>query len=56
MAICAVINSNNELVNTIIAESTDLPPDGCTLVEIPDGYYWDGKQISLIPMVTDDGN
>lgn len=51
MTICAVIDSNNQLINTIIAEPTDLPPDGCTLVEIPQGYYWDGQQVSVIPEV-----
>jgi len=55
MTICAVIDSNNQLVNTIVAEPTDLAPDGCTLVEIPDGYYWDGAQVSPIPMVVDNG-
>jgi hypothetical protein len=48
MTICAVIDSNNQLVNTIVAEPTDPAPNGCTLVEIPEGYYWDGTQITLI--------
>jgi len=48
MTICAVIDTNNNLVNTIVAEPTDLATEGCTLVEIPNGYYWDGKQVSLI--------
>ena len=56
MTICAVIDSNNQLVNTIVAEPTDLAPDGCTLVEISEGYYWDGKQIILIPEALDDGS
>jgi len=55
MTICAVIDSNNQLVNTIVAEPTDLAPDGCTLVEIPDGYYWDGVKVSLIPVVVNNG-
>ena len=45
MANCAVIK-DNVVVNIIVAELTDLPPEGCTLVEIPFcdiGYIWDGK-------------
>ena len=56
MTICAVIDSDNQLINTIVAEPTDVPPIGCTLLEIPNGYYWDGSQISLIPIGIDDGN
>jgi hypothetical protein len=42
MAICAVIdNVTNKLVNTIVAEVTDLPPDGCRLLEVPEGMIWD---------------
>jgi hypothetical protein len=48
MTICAVIDADNNLVNTIVAEPTDLAPDGCILVEIPEGYYWDGKQVTLV--------
>ena len=51
--ICAVIDSNNQLVNTIVADSTDLAPDGCTLIEIPDGFYWDGLQVSPIEVTND---
>jgi len=52
MTICAVINNlTNELVNIIIAEVTIEPPIGCYLVEIPDGYYWDGQQVSVIPEI-----
>jgi hypothetical protein len=47
---CAVIdNATNEQVNWIVAEPTDLAPDGCRLVEIPDGYFWDGQSVSPIP-------
>ena len=56
MTICAVIDFNNQLVNTIVADPTDFAPNGCTLVEIPDGYYWDGIQVSPIPLVVDNGN
>lgn len=55
MTICAVIDTNNLIVNVIVAEPTDLAPDGCTLVEIPDGYYWDGTQISIMPEVVNNG-
>jgi hypothetical protein len=42
MAICAVIdNVTNKLVNTIVAEVTDLPPEGCRLLEVPEGMIWD---------------
>jgi hypothetical protein len=54
MAICAVIDNNNILINTIVAETTDLPPNNCRLVLMPDGYYWDGNQIVLIPILVDD--
>ena len=52
--ICAVIDGNNQLVNTIVADSTDPAPDGCILVEIPDGFYWDGSQVK--PIEVTDGN
>lgn len=49
MTTCAVIDiETNQQVNIIIAEPTDLAPFGCRLVEIPEGYYWDGQQVSLI--------
>jgi hypothetical protein len=49
MANCAVIDSNNVVVNIIVAEVTDPPPEGCTLVEIPFcdiGYTWDGVRFN----------
>jgi hypothetical protein len=63
--ICLVINNvTNQLVNTIVAELTDTPPEGCRLIEsvqgmywngsqlvpIPKGMYWDGSQLSQIPV------
>ena len=54
MVICAVINESGELVNTIIAAPTDLPPDGCKLVEIPEGYFWNGSAVA--PIEVSDGN
>ena len=64
MSKCAVINlQNNQQVNFILANATDLAPDGCKLVEIPDDsfwdnlarqvllntQYWDGTQVQTIP-------
>jgi len=50
MTVCAVIAlDTNECVNMIVAEPTDLPPENCRLVEIPDGYYWDGQQVAPMP-------
>jgi len=49
MANCAVVDSNNVVVNIIVAEVTDPPPEGCALVEIPFcdiGYTWDGTQFN----------
>lgn len=53
MATCAVIDAQGTAVNFIIAEPTDPAPEGCTLMEIPDGFYWDGSAVSPIPVVTD---
>ena len=49
MANCAVIDSNNVVINLIVAEVTDTPPEGCTLIEIPFcdiGYIWDGSRFN----------
>lgn len=49
MATCVVIDSSNTVVNIIIAEVTDTPPEGCTLIEIPVcniGYTWDGTRFN----------
>ena len=57
MTICAVIdNETGKLVNSIVAEPTDFAPEGCSLVEIPEGYFWDGEKVSLIPIGVDNGN
>ena len=54
---CAVIDSVTGVqINTIVAEATDLPPDGCCLVELPEGCYWNGVQISPIPVAVNDGD
>lgn len=58
--ICAVIDcATGVQVNLIVADSSDPPPDGCRLVEIPEGYYWDGTDVVLIPVpdvLVDDGD
>jgi hypothetical protein len=49
MTTCAVVNSDNQVVNLIVAEPTDTPPAGCTLVEIPAcdiGWTWDGVRFN----------
>lgn len=49
MANCAVVDSTGLVVNIIVAEPTDTPPDGYTLVEIPFcniGYVWDGTKFN----------
>jgi hypothetical protein len=48
MATCAVIQ-DNVVVNIIVAEATDTPPDGTFLIEIPNcgiGYTWDGVRFT----------
>jgi hypothetical protein len=49
MSNCAVVNADNVVVNLIVAELTDIPPEGCTLVEIPAcdiGWVWDGVRFN----------
>jgi len=53
MTICAVIDSNNQLVNTIVAEPTDPAPEGCKLLEIPEGMIWNGTTFVLPTPVLD---
>jgi hypothetical protein len=46
MATCAVIDlATNEQVNLIVADPSELPPDGCRLVELPEGFYWNGTAV-----------
>ena len=54
MTVCAVIDSNNQQINLIVAEPTDTPPDGCTLVEVPIGMYWNGTQVVSKPVVSEE--
>lgn len=47
MANCAVVNADGVVINMIVAEPTDVPPEGCTLIEIPFcdiGYVWNGER------------
>jgi len=49
MSNCAVVNADGVVVNIIVAEPTDIPPEGCTLVLLPFcdiGYTWDGKNFN----------
>lgn len=49
MTVCAVIdNATNEQVNLIVAEPTDLAPNGCRLVEISPGYCWDAATGTVV--------
>lgn len=48
---CAVVRLDDGIVvNTIVAELSDLPPDGCVLVEVPEGvacnlgWTWTGSE------------
>jgi hypothetical protein len=57
MARIAVIDSQtNAVLNYIVAEPTDSAYEGTKLIEIPEGYYWDGQQVSLIPAEVINGN
>ena len=57
MTICAVIDlDTNQQINIIVAEENDLPPQGCKLITIPDGYYWNGNDMVPVPIEMNDGN
>lgn len=46
---CAVVDSNNVVVNIIVALSTDQPPEGCILIPLyfaQIGYTWDGENFN----------
>lgn len=56
---CAVIDlQTNKQLNFIVAEETDIAPDGCKLVELPDGYYWNEElgqaQLRALPQDNED--
>jgi hypothetical protein len=51
MSVCAVVQLNDGLViNKIVAEPTDPPPEGCELILIPEdsmcdiGWTWNGTE------------
>ena len=49
MSNCAVVDANGVVVNIIVADVTDIPPEGCILVQIPFcdiGYTWDGQRFN----------
>lgn len=49
--VCAVIDCvTNTQINLIVADLNDPPPDGCYLVEIPDGYFWNGTAVVPMPL------
>lgn len=55
MAICAVIDLNtNKQVNIIVADPSDIAPNGCKLIEIPEGCYWNGSEV--IPYEVNNGD
>lgn len=47
---CAVVDETGLVVNVIICLPSDLPPDGCTLIEVMNdqrcapNYKWDGTE------------
>jgi len=46
MANCAVVDQNNIVVNIIVADVGDVPPEGCSLIPLyfaDIGYTWDGN-------------
>jgi hypothetical protein len=50
MTTCAVVDATNTIINLIIAEPTDLAPQDCVLISVPDangnrpgpGWTWNG--------------
>ena len=46
---CAVVDSNNIVINIIVSLPTDTPPEGCTLIPLyfaQIGYTWDGTNFN----------
>jgi len=52
MTICVMLNEKNEVVYKLVADPTDWVPEGWRLVEIPDGYVWNGKEAVNIETLT----
>ncbi len=49
MTTCAVVDSNNLVVNLVLAEPTDVAPENCQLIDLSNlliqpniGWSWDG--------------
>jgi hypothetical protein len=52
MANCAVVDANNLVVNIIVANPTDTPPEGCILIPLYTcdiGWSWDGTTFNPPP-------
>jgi hypothetical protein len=47
-----MLNEKNEVVYKLVADPTDWVPEGWRLVEIPDGYVWNGKEAVNIETLT----
>jgi len=57
---CAVcLLSDGLVINIIVAVPSDLPPDGCQLIEVMNGmlcdmgWTWDGTQFNPPPVVVE---
>lgn len=53
MSICAVVDSNNIVINVIVCEPTDLPPKDCQLIDVTNmagqydiGCTWNGTHFT----------
>ena len=45
---CVLLNEQGEYVNLIVVDDYDPTrklPDGFTLLEVPEGYTWNGKKV-----------
>jgi hypothetical protein len=49
MTICAIVDSNNNVLNTIVANPTDVAPLNCVLVEITNDTNGAGTGYVYIP-------
>lgn len=47
-------NQTNQQVNFVVADSPNVAPDGCHMIEIPDGYYWNGSAVVLVEVSNGD--
>ena len=56
MANCAVVDSNDIVVNIIVADVGDIPPEGCSLIPLylaDIGYTWTGSEFVPPPIVVE---